>query len=333
MSYPQPLQRQDVEFDVHSRALEDAASSFLSAAQTARTALRAGNDEIAAYHSLAGAVHCLCAAIRCAEAARVPRNDIRSALEEVRRIHAESPFISRLQSWPRGYPGDFETIEYLLHQEVRVPPRTVAYFLEHQALRSLAAQQHRNKVEWQAGAVRAALNRMAAPRVLSVACGSSPDLRRVLPELLAAPGASVVINDADADGLSFSSRALSQLGERLRVVAGDVFMAMRKLQRLEPFDVILAGGLFDYLSDKQIIWLLRRLSARLRPGGSLHFTNIAENNPDRVWIEHCGDWVLVERSEEQLRMLADSCGPGMVADLTRDPTGLACLVTINRQVL
>ena len=35
-------------------------------------------------------------------------------LEQIRALHARSPFVARLQAWPRGYAGDFETVEYIV---------------------------------------------------------------------------------------------------------------------------------------------------------------------------------------------------------------------------
>jgi hypothetical protein len=51
----------------------------------------------------------------------VPPGRILQLVARAREVHARSPFVRRLQSWPRGYPGDFETVEYLLSQEVMAP--------------------------------------------------------------------------------------------------------------------------------------------------------------------------------------------------------------------
>ena len=58
-------------------------------------------------------VHQICDSILACEEAALTREEIVEIREPVRRIHARSPFVARLQQWPRGYPGDFETVEYL----------------------------------------------------------------------------------------------------------------------------------------------------------------------------------------------------------------------------
>jgi hypothetical protein len=61
-----------------------------------------------------------------AEHAGLTREQIREIVAPVREIFARSPFVRRAQVWPRGYPGDFETIEQLASQANRAPEGTVA---------------------------------------------------------------------------------------------------------------------------------------------------------------------------------------------------------------
>src|SRR5437588_819468 len=39
---------------------------------------------------------------------------IRESIVPSRQVLATSPFIRRCQEWPRGYAGDFETVEYMM---------------------------------------------------------------------------------------------------------------------------------------------------------------------------------------------------------------------------
>jgi O-methyltransferase involved in polyketide biosynthesis len=97
-------------------------------------------------------------------------------------------------------------------------------------------------------------------------------------------------------------------------------------------NLILAGGLFDYLNDRQVVWLLPKLMAALGPGGRLCFTNIASGNPDRVWLDYLAGWHLIERSESDIgRLIADSCLPASSSvQVTSDLTGLTSLVQITK---
>jgi hypothetical protein len=66
------------------------------------------------FHDVVMAVHALCRACAAAEREHLPRETILALGQRARAIHARSPFIERLQTWPRGYQGDFETVDYLM---------------------------------------------------------------------------------------------------------------------------------------------------------------------------------------------------------------------------
>src|SRR5262245_22123589 len=97
-------------------------------------------------HATAAGMHAFAAAIDLCEEAGIEKATLAPHIEPMRALHARSPFVHRLQSWPRGYAGDFETIEYLCDAENRADAGTVAWAIEQYALQSPIAQQHRNKV-------------------------------------------------------------------------------------------------------------------------------------------------------------------------------------------
>jgi cyclopropane fatty-acyl-phospholipid synthase-like methyltransferase len=113
-----------------------------------------------------------------------------------------------------------------------------------------------------------------------------------------------------------------------------VFSAVRTFKKRGPFDLIVTGGLFDYLSDKQIKWLLEKLFESLKTEGRLYFTNIARGNPYRVWMEYLGDWKLLERSEADFTTLIreTDLGTSTHLEISRDQTGLTHLIELTRIV-
>src|SRR5690606_2917927 len=107
------------------------------------------------------------------------KEEIRGRLGIVREIVRQSPLFDRIQRWPRGYAGDFETMEYIIDGENKSPANSLAYFMEAVILNSPIVQQHRNKVSHQAQLI---LNKALAidnAKVLSIGCGSSADLRHI----------------------------------------------------------------------------------------------------------------------------------------------------------
>ena len=292
------------------------------------------DDEHSAYHAVVSLVHQLCMNIGHAEKLGHNRTDIERILEPVWELHSRSPFFRRMQSWPRGYPGDYETIEYLCECVSKARPGTVEYFIDQYGVTCNMAQQHRNKLTWQAAKVlQTSLGSAEESHVLSIACGGSRDLRTIQSLLQAAP-VQLFLNDIDADALAHSVNTLPHLDGRLYPIHANVFSAVRTFKKRGPFDLIVTGGLFDYLSDKQITWLLEKLFESLKTEGRLCFTNIARGNPYRVWMEYLGDWKLLERSEADITTLIRETDleTSTQLDISRDQTGLTHLVELTRIV-
>jgi len=308
------------------QAIQESVDDFLN------LSLNLPTDSLLAYHRMASSVHTLCSVVREAEDMQQPRSEILSVLEPARLLHKQSAFIERLQKWPRGYVGDFETIEYICDNSVKAVPNTPAFYLEHQALRTVASQQHRNKIQWQAKYICETSLLHNEARILSIACGSSRDIRSIQ-EVLKKVNTHFFLNDADSEALQFSFNYLGDLTPEITLIPGNVFKLIRDFSALQPFHLIVAGGLFDYLTDRQIEWLVPKLVALLRSNGSLRFTNIAPGNPDRVWMEYLADWHIIERSEADVQRLLNNTKESndVEINIERDSTGLTLLIELRRK--
>jgi extracellular factor (EF) 3-hydroxypalmitic acid methyl ester biosynthesis protein len=288
-----------------------------------------GLTEAELYHQLLAVVHQICGAILRCERVELTHDEIVDVLEPVRRVHARSPFVARLQKWPRGYPGDFETVEYIVAGENRAED-LLARSCEAYALSRAIAQQHRNKVQHQAARIlRTMLANPGRSRIASIACGSCPDLRSIDDHLRALAG-ELWLNDADADALKFSRTALRAIDDRCRFVHSDALSAARRMPR-NAFDLVLCGGLFDYLNDRTAVLLIQMTYRLLAAGGTFFFTNIAAGNPYRTLIEYFGNWTLIERTEEDIYTLCERAGIGRGnVTMRREETGLALIVEVTK---
>jgi hypothetical protein len=103
-----------------AKLLHAAVKSFVSSAPRLRVTEPGANLRFGALYYGLGAD------IARAEHAGLTREEIREIVAPVREIFARSPFVRRAQVWPRGYPGDFETIEQLVSQANRAPEGTLA---------------------------------------------------------------------------------------------------------------------------------------------------------------------------------------------------------------
>jgi extracellular factor (EF) 3-hydroxypalmitic acid methyl ester biosynthesis protein len=290
-----------------------------------------GETNEALHHRVLTEVHAICARIVACEGAGLSRDEIVGMLGPVREIHARSPFVQRLQDWPRGYPGDFETVEYICSGRNRAKPGTIEAVCESYSLNLPIAQQHRNKVRHQASRIlKTMMEKPRQSRIFTLACGSCPDFRQLQP-LLEQYAGEIVLNDSDDAALSFVGPIFASVEERVRFVQGNALKVARRMEREKKFDLVLAGGLFDYLGDRHATYLIETIyHGLLADGGTFFFTNIARGNPYRSLIEHFGDWFLLERSEDDIRKLCVEAGVPKDAVQTRcDETGLAVLIEIT----
>ena len=77
-----------------------------------------------------------------------------------------------------------------------------------------------------------------------------------------------------------------------------------------PFDLVLAGGQFDYLEDRFPRVLIRTTLSRLRrPGDTFHCSNIATPNPYAALMTHIGRWNHVERTPADIEADVRAAAP------------------------
>lgn len=284
------------------------------------------------YHKVVASMHELCFAILDAEKNGKSKTYIDEIIQPARDIHSRSVFVKRLQEWPRKYPGDFETVEYICDMENKSVYGTVEYFIEEYALNSAIAQQHRNKLNRQSGIILdKLLNGGKDIKILSVGCGGCRDILNI-EKYIKNIEFEMVINDIDGDALELSRSRLGNLKD-LHVVPGNIIQALKRVEMYGPFDLVVTGGLFDHMTDKHVSFFLKRtFNKLLTKDGNLFFANAVEGNHFRVWMEYLADWKLNYRSEDDIELLLTEAGiSDSAVKIEKDQTGLAYLVTVNKR--
>lgn len=214
----------------------------------------------------------------------------------------------RLYAKPRGYAGDFLSIDLIYKDEAtgtgRLGPLLDRCFLDQPAAAAV-----RNRRGLLAEEIHAAARQVQGrpARVTSLACGPAQELFDVYATLADPAQLQSTLIDIDAQALELVTErsAARGLQEAMRTVQGNlVYLALgRHKLSLEPQDLVYSIGLIDYFSDKFVVALLDYLHGVLRPGGKVILGNFHPSNPSRALMDHVLDWRLVHRSEQDMDAL------------------------------
>jgi extracellular factor (EF) 3-hydroxypalmitic acid methyl ester biosynthesis protein len=220
-----------------------------------------------------------------------------------------SRFVDRAFTKPRGYAGDYATIE-MLYDNVAAGDGRLGPLIDRWTLDVPAAQAVQNRRVLMARAIRA----IAAERrssvgpttVTSLAAGPARELFDVVgaddaPDLLA------TCVDIDNEALAYASAIARKRGvaDRFVFVQDNIVRLClgRGHTELAPQALIYSIGLTDYLQDAFVINLINWAYDRLLPGGTLIIGNVVPTNPDKAYMDHILEWVLIHRSAEEMREL------------------------------
>jgi hypothetical protein len=142
--------------------------------------------------------------------------------------------------------------------------------------------------------------------ILSAGSGPSLDLVEVLKTDKSLKETEILDNDPNA-----VARSKVNLAAVEHYLCRSFGFNVRNVLRFKPnrtYGFVWCSGLFDYLNDKTAVFLLKRFSEMLEPGGTLAFGNFGQENGSRSYMEIVGRWFLIYRSPLDLMRLAGAAG-------------------------
>ena len=224
----------------------------------------------------------------------------------------KSELAERIYTKPRGYAGDFMTIEIMYRDQARGSGRLGPVLdralrrhpanLAVMARRGVLAEQIRETLH-----TRKSLDETGPTRITSLAAGPAAELFDVF-ETLSDPGTlKATCIDIDSQALAFVGDKRDRLGlqHQIELFKGNlIHLAMgRRSLELPPQDLVYSIGLIDYFSDKYVVLLLNYIYDRLAPGGRVILGNFHPDNPDKALMDHVLDWRLIHRTEDDMNRL------------------------------
>ena len=261
----------------------------------------------------------------------LPDADWRQAIQQAVAPHPlraavlEDPMTRRALEKPRGYAGDAVLLDYMYrlrpedYDTVAPGGRLVHKFL----VEGPAPSAVRHRLGVLADALRRVGELPEGPgRALALASGHLRELKHVPSD--AWPREIVAL---DQDDETLAEVAATYRDARVMPRRATVRDVLAKRIGSEPFDLVYAAGLFDYLEQPVAAALTARMFDLVAPGGRLLLANFTPDTPDIGFMEAMLEWHLVYRAEADMWALLDGIAPQASARTWRDPGG--CIVHLE----
>ncbi|MBI3213659.1 MAG: class I SAM-dependent methyltransferase [Mycobacterium sp.] len=246
-----------------------------------------------------------------------------------------SPLIARSYTKPRGYAGDYLTLQ-MVYDDRPVGTDRLGRHIDRWFLGIPASRAVKNRRRLLRDVIVdiAHANTGRRTEITSLACGPAREVLDVLGEAHRRDINATCV-DADNEALAYAQSAARRAGVADQVTFAQANIVRAALGRetleLRDQDLVYSIGLIDYLRDGVVVALLDWIYDRLRPGGTAIVGNFDVGNPDKAFMDHVLHWRLVHRSAEDLVALfaASKFGPARVEVRTED-TGINLFAITHR---
>lgn len=232
---------------------------------------------------------------------------------------------------PKGYPGDYRTLEIIYNFETFSPHNDLGFFFDKYFLENPYADAVRNRKNiLREILARVLREKSGSIKVLNLASGSCREIRELFEakdkELLRKEILFSCV-DWDEDASNFSSRELQHLPANIRVdfIKEDIITFTKNANFFEKnggYDLVYSIGLADYLPDRVLKNLIKTSFEGLNRGGEFVIAHKdKEINFSHLPPEWFCDWVFIPRNQEDLLSLVRAAGLGdTVSRIERDST-------------
>jgi extracellular factor (EF) 3-hydroxypalmitic acid methyl ester biosynthesis protein len=239
-----------------------------------------------------------------------------------------STFLDRCFTKPRGYAGDFETIDIIYNNQPsgsgRLGPLVDNWALDLSA--SKAVRERRHTMKSFIYEKKNELNTNGKIPITTLACGPAREVFDILDDAQMEKINYTCI-DIDHMALDIVSKNMREkkLADRIQLFKENIVrMSLNKGKtKIQPQSIIYSLGLIDYLKDKLVIKLLDWVFDNLRSGGYAVLGNFNKGNPDKPFMDYVTEWVLIHRSPEEMKELyAQSKFGKLPVTVENDDTGI-----------
>lgn len=256
----------------------------------------------------------------------IARDDVLAYAQDITHRHLQGTMQSRALGKKYGYSGDFEMIDaiYTLRSAPEAHLRRWDLYFHAQA--APVAVRNRKSYFHHLLDAHSESRPKSQMRVLNVASGPARDVREWV---LENPDREVFFDcvDAEIHAIECARKLCAPFADRVEFYHRNVL----RFLPAKGYELVWSAGLFDYLTDRSFVYLLKALMAVTRRGGEVVVGNFSDFNPSRDYMELMGDWVLQHRTRDHLRELALEAGaaPDSI-DVQWEPEGVNLFLHIRR---
>ncbi len=244
----------------------------------------------------------------------------------------KSTIVKHSYDKPRGYPGDYETLEVIYDKKIITKKKNIGYFFDLYFLKNPYAEAVRNRKDMLKIDIYNYVNKKNnAIKILNLASGSCREIR----ELINKAGDNFINKeilfsclDWDIESLNFSENQLKNSPHNIKIefIREDILNYIKNRDFFEKkgqYDFIYSIGLADYLPDRVIKKLIKTSFDGLRSDGVFV---LAHKDREKVFShlppEWFCDWVFIPRNQSETLALFESIGlVGYEYEIRRDQSG------------
>jgi extracellular factor (EF) 3-hydroxypalmitic acid methyl ester biosynthesis protein len=229
---------------------------------------------------------------------------------------------------PRGYAGDYATIE-MMYQNQPAGDGRLGRFIDAWCLEQKCVLAVKNRRRLLAEAILRELEKWQKPTPMPVTSMGSGPAREIFDVLRVPhkPNLHATLIDIDPEALRSVSRTAEKEGlTAYFTLAKDNLVRLAKGNgntKISPQQLMYSVGLIDYLQDQFVVALLDWTYDQLLPGGTVILGNFDSTNPDKPYMDYIVEWVLIHRSREDMENLfRQSKFQASTVDVQSEETGV-----------
>ena len=230
---------------------------------------------------------------------------------------------------PFGYPGDYKVIELVYNN--RPISRGFGYYVDRYMLRDDYIEAVKDRKDKMREILKNFLenykvNKKEKIKILNIACGSSRELRELIPELSAKNRVVFTLIDQEASALKFSKKDLLRVSSsnesiRFRFIRDNVISLIahrnygKTYQGLRNQDFVYSIGLVDYLPDPYFEKMIKFSFDILKKDCNFVFAHKDVVKYPSLASDWICDWNFVTRSMGQVLKIAKAALKGCRYDI------------------